>query len=499
MNAPAAAQSEMPAPLHRRTTRRALTIGALAGLEALLARVGGGNVAHAAASGPLDERTKVAHLLRRAGFGYSAAELEEYAALGYRGALDRLLNYEQVEDDFDARFAAMETGLNLAVPAEIRQWWLLRMRMTRRPLQEKMALFWHGLLTSGLSKSGGSRTPLMMRQNAFFRENAFADFATIMQGITRDGAMMVWLDLDGSRKKAPNENYARELMELFTVGLGNFSEEDVKEAARAFTGWYVSKELVVEYAWRQHDDGLKNFMGNRGYWSGEHIINFLVDHPATGWRLARRLWTHFAYANPDDTVLLPLVAAYESKGKSVKAMLEAMFTSDAFVSEQAYRARVKSPPEFMVGLLRGLEVETSGKGLQWTLATMGQDIFNPPNVAGWPGGAAWLSSGTWLERLNFVNRVVTNRQPDAPIKPVDFEQLINQRGLAGPAQLLDYLLGLFVDGRVSAPARAVLLDYLTDGGALQGEFSSWKDRKQMDRRIRGVTYLLLAMPEFHLN
>ncbi len=289
-------------------------------------------------------------------------------------------------------------------------------------------------------------------------------------------------------------------MELFTIGAGNFTENDVREGARAFTGWNLDKETnQAVFDPKQHDDGVKTYLGRTGRWNAADIVNILVEHPNTGWRLARRMWTFFAYAAPDDETIRPMVEAYYGQNFSVRAMAAAMFLSPAFVSPQAYRARVKSPLEFMVGALRAFEVQTAAKHMQATAQRMGQALFNPPNVAGWPGGTSWLNSGAWLERLNFINQIVTSRQDKNPTQPIDFVALMEARGLHHPAALLDYLLAHLADGNVSEASRTVLLEYLTDGGKRPFGGSFARDAKFADERIRGVVYLIMAMPEYHLN
>ena len=484
-----------------RLDRRAFGLRSLAGLEALLA----GATSSAAQSGyALDERTRIAHLLRRAGFGVSESEFEEYAALGLQGAVERLLNYEQTPDDVEERVAAYLSAIpdfDMTKTAGIQQWWLLRMALTRRPLLEKTVLFWHGFLVSGISKVG--RPPLMLRQNQFFRDHALSDYRTILQGISLDPAMMLYLDAGRSRRAHPNENYARELMELFSTGIGHYTEQDVLEAARAFTGWSVSQEGAPVFNPRAHDSGVKTFLGHTGAFAGSDIVDILVKHPATGRRLARKLFTFFAYEPPDGAVLQPLVEAYAYEGMSIKAMLRALFTSEAFYSAAAYRARVKSPVEFLVGTLRRLEVATNGKGVSYTLEGMGQRLLDPPNVAGWPGGASWLNSGTWLARLNFVNRMVTARynpeRPNHDTAYLDLPGLLEGHGLTTPENVVQYLLDLLVDGHVSPAAQKILLEYAGEGRNPRVTGPLWTDQRWVDERARGLLYLIMAMPEYHLN
>ena len=494
--------------------RRQLLAGAaVAGLGALVA------VEVANSSGrPIDlpllrpavltDDVKLRHLLRRAGFGASATEFEQYRQLGLSRTIDRLLNYEGVDNGaLEARLKRLH--LNMNVRGDLERWWLLRMIYTARPLEEKMTLFWHGLLTSAISKVG--RAEPMYVQNQFLRASGLGSFADILKGISKDPAMMVWLDLQTNRKGHANENYARELMELFSMGVGHYTEQDVRESARAFTGWAVRrkalgpKEFHFESVFlpRQHDEGSKTFLGHTGNFNGDDVVDIIVQQPATADYLARRLFAFFAYPNPTDDVLKPLVDAYTASHYSIKAMLRALFTSEAFYAPRAYRSLIKSPAELVAGTARVLGADVDGRGLPQMMVQMGQELFNPPNVAGWPGGAAWLTSGTWLARLNFVNRVV------ASLGPTSVSQQISRvvardaaahvpsptDGATSPDEIVDRLAGLLLDGHINSVQRQILVDYAT-GGARTGSPSAtpaWQDE-----RHRGALYLALAMPEYHL-
>ncbi len=447
-----------------------------------------------AAEEPLDEATRIAHLLRRAGFGAGKAELERFRSLGLQGTVEHLLDYAEVPDPALEHLSALE--LDLTKLDQLQRWWLLRMLHTTRPLQEKMVLFWHGLLVSGNSKVGSP--PLMLKQNEFFREHALDSFPTILKGIGRDPAMMIYLDLTGSQKARPNENYARELMELFSLGVGNYNEGDVQQAARAFTGWTANRQTgAVSFNKAQHDDGMKNFLTQTGNFGPDDIVDIIVAHPASPRYLARRLFSYFAYENPPAAALEPLVDAYEASDRSVRAMLETLFTSEEFYSRRAYRAVVKSPVEYVVGALRSLEVETTGELLPGLVTRMGQALFNPPNVAGWPGGATWLSSATWFERMNFANRLSTARG-DKQLPVPDLDRWLEQEDRGDAARAVGRVLDLLVDGRVGTEARQILGAYLEGNGSAARPLWKFQDQRSLDERLRGLFYLVLATPEYQL-
>jgi uncharacterized protein (DUF1800 family) len=464
------------------------------------------------------KRVQVAHLLRRAGFGAGEDELGEYLPLSLNQAVDRLLDYESVEDDSEEHSRAL--GLDLKKLADLQRWWLLRLVHTGRPLQEKMVLFWHGLLVSASGKVGlpnpTDQNPNpphhMLNQHNFFRAHAVDTFETLVLGISRDPAMLIYLDSQANRKGKPNENYARELMELFTLGIGGpdgaptFAEQDVREVARAFTGWGIENGRFL-FRPANHDAGAKIVLGRTGAFNGDDVVKLLVQQPAAARHLSRRLFEFFAYPDPSEQDLEPLVHAYTTTGGNVKEMLRALFTSPAFYSPRAYRALVKSPVELVVGLLRQLGAATSGATLPGATTRMGQALFNPPNVAGWPGGARWLNTTTWLERVNFCNQVLTGRNDANTIVP-DPAGALGRHELRTPADIVDYYAGLLLDGQLPAESRAALLDYLQEGAAPPAAARPAGGRPAsaalpgnavfVDRKVRGLLYLLLASPHYQL-
>ena len=268
---------------------------------------------------PLDsERSRVSHLLRRAGFGSTEAELDDYTALGYDATLDRLLNYTQVDDS-----ATNELVASLATDPgnfeHARQAWLMRMLHTRRPLQEKMVLFWHTHFATGSSKV--RRAALMVQQIQLFREHALGNFEMLLRAVTRDPAMLIWLDNDGNRVGQPNENYAREVMELFTVGIGNYNDRDVKEAARAFTGYGTDRAGQFAFDATQHDYGPKTFLGVTKDWDADDVLAALARHPATARFLSAKLFRFFVHDHPDSSAINRLAATYLNSGFDMRAVV----------------------------------------------------------------------------------------------------------------------------------------------------------------------------------
>jgi uncharacterized protein (DUF1800 family) len=444
---------------------------------------------------PLDsERARVAHLLRRASFGATEAELDEYAALGFAGALDRLLNPEQVDDSAaDQQTASL--ALDASDPESRRKleaakfWWFNRMLTTRRPLQEKMTLFWHTHFATANSKVGDA--VLMVQQNQLFRENALGNFEFLLQQVTRDPAMLIWLDNRVNRKGAPNENYAREVMELFTVGIGNYTDEDVKQAARAFTGYSLDKDRQFVFQPNQHDSGDKTFLGQTTNWDADDVLATLVRHPATARYLSARLFRYFVNDSPAAATIERLAGTFTSSGFEIRSVLRDLFSGPEFLADASYHAQVKQPVDYVIGSLKSLETQNVGPDVTQLLRRMGQDLFNPPDVSGWKGGPAWINATTLFERFNFANRLVTSRDETKPYF-TDIGGQLTAHGLSDAGVLVDHYLALLVDRDVSPEARATLTSYLRDAG----EFAV--DEAGVDKKVRGVVHLTMSLPAFQL-
>ncbi len=455
--------------------------------------------------GPMASNTQIGHLLRRAGFGATPDELTMYRNLGFNVAVDRLINYQQVPDnDMENRLKAL--NINLNSPLNQQRWWLLRMSWTQRPLLEKMTLFWHGVLTSSFHKVGGSRAYMrMIIQNQFLRNHAFDTFDNILLGITSDPAMLFYLDLTKSRRNAPNENYARELMELFTLGLGHYSQQDVYEGAAALTGWHV-KGLTSQYYPQDHNDLVKTYLGHTGNLDYKDVINILTNHPATPWFVARKLFTFFAYENPSDDDLKPLVDTYVQSGHNMGEVMRTLLLSSQFASTKAYRGRIKSPVEFTVGAYRAMNINGDGTGLPAITTLMGQTLFDPPNVAGWPGdkvSALWLNSGTWMTRLNYIDLLLARgtvaRTGSTPL--VDLQGIVKTHQLNSPERFVDHFSSFLLDSELASDRRTQLLDYFTaQGGSTRGApITLGNGTSYPLGRVRGTLYLMMSSPEYQLN
>src|SRR6266550_1521104 len=419
-----------------------------------------------------DERVRVAHLLRRAGFGATPGELDRYLAMGTAGAMEVLLDYQKTSNArLEGALPPVDPsgGRAAATVAAIQGWWLQRMVETARPLEEKMTLFWHGLLTSGLDKAGPAQ---MFTQNQLLRKLAMGNFDDLLKAMSKDPAMMIYLDTETNRKGKPNENYARELMELFTTGIGHYSEDDVRESARAFTGWTLQgtaqRRLATDsvFVRRLHDDGLKTFMGRTGNFTGDDIVDMLVPLRVTAERLSTRLFNFFAYPNPEPEIVRHLADTFQQSHYNVGAVVREIFAMDAFYSPKAYRALIKSPAELAAQTLRATGSDARAYGAAVTAsAAMGQVLFYPPNVAGWPAGTSWINSATLLTRLNFVNGATQRMLPSSS------------------GSTLDQLTSTLVDGNLSPATK----DGLQAFKAAHPQYQA------------GLLFMVLATPEFQLN
>jgi hypothetical protein len=499
-------------PHTQNVSRRKLFGLAVAGAVAVGAAAGAGGFAlekrwlHTPSLGPSASNAQIGHLLRRAGFGGNAAELATYASYGFEGAVDRLLNYQQVSDDaMENRLKALNLDLNK--PQDQQRWWLLRMAWTQRPLLEKMTLFWHGVLTSSFRKVGGKALIRMIVQNQFLRAHAFDTFDNILLGITSDPAMLYYLDLTQSRKNRPNENYARELMELFTIGLGNYTQQDVSEGAAALTGWHiVGKTTQSHYNPNDHNTLNKQFLGHSGDLDYKDVIRILASHEAAPWFICRKLFTFFAYENPTNDDLKPLVDTYVKSNHNMGEVMRTLLLSQQFSSAKAYRSRLKSPTEFVVGAYRALNIQGDGAGLPAMTTSMGQTLLDPPNVAGWPGdkvSALWLNSGTWLARLNYIDLLLvgTRNANNGPNKALDLQGIVNDNHIDTPERYVDYFASFLLDGKLDPDRRTQLLDYFNgkDTTTSTTQITLTSGKSYPLNRVRGTLYLLMASPEYQMN
>ena len=337
--------------------------------------------------------TKAAHLCRRAGFGAPRHELQEVLELGPVGAIDRFLQVDSGRDaEYNELFETVRRGLiAFQHPPNMQAWWLFRMQREPFPLREKMTLFWHGHFATSFRKVENMR--LMHQQNETLRREALGDFRDLVLAVSRDPAMILWLDNQQNHKGHPNENFARELMELFTLGEGHYTEHDVQEAARAFTGWHQDEFRFV-FNREAHDFGSKEFLGQRGNFNGDDVVDIVLQQPQAKRFLATKLLKFFVVPHPDDELIDEATQVLVACNLEIKWFLRTLFLSKTFYSDQTLYSKIKSPVEFVVGALRDLDAVFPGQELAELLAGMGQELFAPPSVKGWDGERDWVSSNS---------------------------------------------------------------------------------------------------------
>ena len=378
-----------------------------------------------------------AHLLNRAGFGGSPSDVEALYSLGHADAVARLLQPPPSvglpdpawANPFSARRDEGMDGpsmrmldpevrearqrvlrkLEQARLFDLRAWWLHRMRYATHPLQEKMTLFLHGHFATSYEKVRNAYA--MFLQNQTFRRHATGNWRELVEAVTRDPAMLIYLDGIQNTKESPNENYAREVMELFTLGEGHYTEEDIRDAARAFTGWKFDRRgFAMTFEERRHDPGRKSFMGRKGNFTAEDIIGIILEQPQAARWIAEKLWTFFAYENPEPSVIDALAKTLRSQKYELLPMIEEMLMSRAFYGGRAFRRQVKSPVQWLVSTCRYLDIALPEPSqIQPLLVTLGQNLFEPPNVKGWDGGVTWITTASLGQRYEATSRLATGR------------------------------------------------------------------------------------------
>ena len=451
-------------------------------------------------AGMTTTRQRIQHLLRRAGFGYSASELAEYVSLGLDGAVERLLRPERVEDSaLDAALlpvqAVFDAGGDLRDPEVQRAqrdalWkaWYLRLTLSRRPLQERMTYFWHDHFATGIGKV--NNPSFMHQQNALLRGHALGSFRELLLGVARDPAMLVYLDNRSNTRQAPNENYARELLELHTLGEGNgYTEHDIREAARALTGWRIEENQQSGFRPALFDPGRKTVLGQTGNFNNAQLIALIARHPPVGPYIVDKLVRAFVRPEGDATLTARAAATFARTDGAIAEVMRVILLSDEMYAPSAYRAIIKSPTEIIVGAKRALELTPDGRTELDLSTRMGQRVYDPPNPAGWTGGEAWLNATTMLTRSNFIAQLTAMGGPSA----ADIPALLRRHGATGSAAtVVDWVLDLLVGGDVDAPSRQVLIDHI--GGDAHFNF----DRAAREGTLHGLVYLAMCMPLYQV-
>ncbi len=439
------------------------------------------------------------HLYRRAAFGATRDELLRAAAEEPAAVIDRLFVIDPKSVGRDSDLA--QRGAEIASrnnPFDLRGAWLDRMMNSGHPLREKMTLFWHNHFATSINKVQSAA--LMQRQNELLRKHALGKFGPLLQQMSKEPAMLIYLDSNSNLKGKPNENYAREVMELFSLGVGNYTETDIREAARAFTGWHTDGQLYT-FKSDLHDEEAKTVLGQRGAWDGGDVVRICLEQKACARFLVRKLYRYFVSeaVQPTDEFLAPLADAYRKSDYDTGALVRRILSSRDFFSEHAYRQRVKSPVEYVLGLARALgQGFVAPRSLVGHLELMGQHLFAPPNVKGWEGGTAWLNTATIVVRHNLAYSLALgggelnlgDHDPyGTAAVAVDPSALARREKIEKPDALVTFYADLLLQGELSKEARAKLKDFLTAGDP---------EDYERDRRVREMIHALLTTPEYQL-
>ena len=460
-----------------------------------------------------EDIASIAHLMRRAGFGASRQELEERAAKGYEATVEDLLHpEEQPPIDDDILYRSMP-GYEGALGPPINQAeWVYRMVNTQRPLEEKLALFWHQLFATGNSKV--DNPPEITQQIAMFRRQALGSFRDLLVELAKNPAMIWWLDNNGNHRGAINENWGRELLELFSMGVGNYSEDDIKDASRAFTGWTIEPKIPrnplgrfywnFEYRAEDHDDGEKNFLGHSGRLNGEDIIDIVVKQSATARFLARHLYNFFVADEPqvpswninppnDPDAVDQLVAAYDESDGDLRSMMRLLFNSDFF--KNARFARVKSPAELVVSTVK-MAGNYQGPRPGFNMLAMecnwqGQELLNPPSVESWHTGGEWIDGGALVRRVNFAAGLMGDTSLPG-IRAMVAE--LRQRGVSEPEEFVDACLDIVGPLEFSEATHSELLDQATEDSGLN--WDTEEDSEKSEQKIGVMLALIAASRDF---
>ena len=460
-----------------------------------------------------------AHLLRRAGFGGAPDEIDALASRGREGAVDYLINFDQIDNtemenllaasfDFDDQ-QALNNG-------EIRRLWFTRMFTSKRQFEEKMTLFWHNHFATSSSKV---QDFFMLKQNNLLRANALARFDDLLLKVSQDPAMLIWLDNITNVLGSANENFGRELQELFTMGIRdvvtgeeNYTEQDVKEVARAFTGWNYQRRppFLFQLNLNQHDNGTKLIYGQQGNFSGEDVITILSAKTATAryltWKLLNFFVQPMTNSKTDTKMIDKFASVYITSNHSIKELVRAIFVSDEFFSERARFSLVKQPVELVVGAVRmlGATFNPGGPNSRGAASiplqssrNMGQDLFGPPDVAGWSFNLGWVDTASMLERFNYTNLFVTNRNPNG-VGAFVTNDLLKSYTKASSKKTVKKFFSVLGPLSPGNSTRKMLQTYLeTDDNGQHIGFTN--NDATIDKKIRGLVHQIMCLPESQLN
>ncbi|MFZ4506399.1 MAG: DUF1800 domain-containing protein [Fimbriimonas sp.] len=452
------------------------------------------------------DRQRGAHLLRRFGLGASESELDFYMQDGLSGAIDRLLDFKSVDEGFSIGLANLtpKDGKPLNMRLVV-SWWAARMLVSRRPLQEKMTLFWHDHFATSAAKVKAG--PLMLKQNETLRANCTGSFRDLLRAVSQDPAMLLWLDSQENVKGHAQENFAREVMELFTLGIGHYTEKDVQEVARAFTGWSFRRGREGgQFLFRRfaHDGDTKTLLGQSGPFNGNDVLNILCDMEQTSRMIVGKILDWFVYPDPEPEVVERFARIYRESNLDTATLLRAIMKSSEFYSAKAERSIVKNPVDFVIATARqvgiGRVVSKQLEGLETveinkllgpgaianSMKGMGMFLFYPPDVAGWEGHESWISSATMVERMGWADRLygapAANDLKGVRKISLRFPNTHLVAGATTPEAIVDKILSVY-DAPLTKVNRSRLIEVAAKGGPTS-------------ELVTKLSRLVFASPEF---
>jgi len=448
----------------------------------------------------LDKKNLIAHLMRRAGFGSNYDQLEELSKLEYDQVVDQLLNPEfgSLEDqDLLDRYFIASVEARTARHADPQ--WTWRLAKSHKQLEEKISLFWHGLLAVGGIKLDHGLA--MLTEIDLFRKYGLGNFGTLLLKISQDPGMMYWLDNQNSHKDAPNENYGRELLELFSMGIdengeGAYTEEDVKSAARAFTGWaskptpppFFLGPFPMEFNFDEsdHDNKEKTFLGKKGNFNGQDIVNMVAMHKATADFICKRLYLYFVSEEVNEKEVKKLSNVYMNSEGEIKKVLESMFKSKHFKSEAIRFKKVKSPSDLVFGITRLVDKydipNLDSAELAVNTLLMGQFLLNPPSVEGWHEGEEWIDSGSLIERINYASGEISNTSSNGVKKIIE---IVLEKNIASTDEMLNNCLEALGYIEITESTKKIIEDHIN-----KNKFNN------QEEKILDVLKLIVSTPDF---
>jgi len=468
----------------------------------------------------------MAHLLRRAGFGATREQLDQYISIGYEKVVDSLIDTEdssRINDALVRRYFPDQSVTHDTTGAG--SYWLYRLVSTDSPLREKIALFWHNVFATGYTKVTNGKP--MSDQLRMFRSHGLAKLDDLLLKLSRDPAMIIWLDNVDNHNGAINENYGRELLELFSMGVGNYSEDDIKECSRAFTGWSIAnsdyiKQLAVrnsimpygKLAWRyeykedDHDNGEKTFLGHKGNFNGEEIVKIICEQPATARFISRHLYHFFVadeppvpswpYKEPQDLKAISILEkTYFDSRYDIGEMIRVLLNSEFFKSETCYYKKIKSPAELAGNVLRTTEefgtpnIRISERNSQITF--MGQQLLNPPSVEGWHQGLEWIETGSLTERVNFASQHLGDLSKPGVRRIV--QNVIDDEGESISAEIcVDKCLDQLGAIQTSEYIYNTLVEFAQENGI--PSINLLKNKEKAAKKISELISVIASVPEF---